>query len=37
VQRRVDYVMAAAFIQSIAGERDEAYIQRHVFVTMKRF
>jgi hypothetical protein len=30
-------MMAAAIIQSVSGERDEAYIQRHGFATMKQF
>jgi hypothetical protein len=30
-------MMAAAIIQSVSGERDEAYVQRHVFATMKSF
>jgi hypothetical protein len=36
-QRREAHMMAAAFIQSVSGERDEAYLQRHGFAMMKRF
>jgi hypothetical protein len=36
-QRRKTHMMASAIIQSVSGERDEAYVQRHVFATMKSF
>jgi hypothetical protein len=36
-QRREAHMMAAAIIQSVSGERDEAYVQRHGFATMKQF
>jgi hypothetical protein len=30
-------MMAAVSIQSVSGERDGAYVQRHGFATMKQF
>ena len=36
-QRRELHRMAAAIIQSVSGDRDEASVQRHMFAPMKRF
>jgi hypothetical protein len=36
-QLREAHMMAAAIIQSVSGERDEASVQRYGFATMKPF
>jgi hypothetical protein len=37
MQRREAHMTAAAIIQSVAAERDDASVERHAFAMMRRF